>query len=1559
MTDADLLRLIEEKLPADFTDAELTALRERCASSPEVRAALAARLELETELSAGLSEVTLSIDDLMTRAAARPGSKTFRGSLWRIVGGIAGLLLVTGIGVWWFNGKAPARVESLAARSPEMETSPDATIPKKPSPAGTQSTATPSAEETLAATMPGDAVPSAPAATPPVVEGPWTPWLNGEIAPLAVEDRRWRADLRTIGHDEIPLAEFQRWWEEVPGIAAGWNEAIIGGRRTVQLDGRVQLKAPWVDDAVLRLTPFDLNDLTLLFGDQERGVALRFYRQREPHQWAAYEFQRPPGETAIKWGGLLTTDSGAWYRSGASTFEVRRQDGQLILSTGQIPILTVPLPNTPSVVQLLARGRLRGFSWLRGEPWPLAEKSTHPVVFQTGDAAATEWTSVKPETAMVHVDASGTVSMTGSSKTEESLAFVRLPKATLVESIVRLSSADAGTGVYLGNEQGKPLVMLGVFQDKRAKQLAFGPLRPGDRRVETEFDPNAFPPPYWSPQVWLKIVAGLGCCHVWTSGDGVHWGHIAENPLHEINGAIRSLGVYCVPGETPRTIRLEQFRVQELSGVTHLAGNDKVDFSVELSQAIPQAYGDWEAAIAPQLPEQVEPARWMERAAVATLQAGPTRSLAREIIEHLAESSRFRALGFQDQCAFLDDVSALLDTANDPNLSLIRQKYFLHADDSPGAGQQAWQALLQSPLWTPHPQVRQHRTVVARQLLASAFAQDRDRTASIAADAQFWMATAHPDHRFRYEDEALDRLARWSRSVTGATDRQADGIDVLPLSWRHPSQLTINKEAYNVRSELRSALVGGNFGDAGRIALNFGVQDGVGLLPDMDDEALFVSIPVAMATAVQDYPAFGDALRNDLGPTGLVRVTQAARRGDLATLRAATIQFYGTAAAAEAERVLGDRQMAIGDYFGAQRAYRRAARSATEAQREALQGRQSLAETLMGVRSTQVDPAVVATLKVDGVPLAPILQEFPSNGTTAASSASSPHASLPKRARYRVETKNRFDGQVGQNAGRNEFRQVDAFGRQFAVTVDESRFYVSNRFQVTAYHRDSGEQLWAASVGSDQGEAHGQRFTPMTPHLIDGRLLVRRMTKAGVELAALMPQDGQVIWKTRTSDQANVLSDAVSLAGRLAVLVAHRVEEDSLELRWTHLNPVTGDIIAQFPLLRLRDSWNGDVPSSLAVKHDHVVAVVGGVILAFDVSGNVLWMRRETWLPPKIDPQADDYLHSPPSFFGDASQSVVVVASPSSREVQAIDVHSGRTRWKNIVPTLQGLLTATDTLVVLSTSTELTGLSPMTGAVVWQRSIPDRMTGLRVDGDQFVIAIQRESANKKAWPQLAWFDLATGVPRGEAQLELDDQNDWQLGPFFTVGETWWTLIGRPGTKPQRDLARLLPVGEPAPQPWSDPQWDNWLTPGMNERRTVQSVLPGWQPLSFTPNAFAVPASPVRDQQPVLIAKSAKAAEPVRFLRTIKVGDNPAAGLQVRVGHQSGQRWQLEVRVGNRVLLSEPVTDETAPNGWLEKSVPLATFAGQAVTLQLLQANLDNKPIEGLWHEVRIIGGENP
>lgn len=1563
MTDAELLQLLQEKLPADFTDAELAALRSRWNESPEIRAALSATLELETELATGLGDVSLSVDDLLTKATSRRTTSPRGIPRWlALVGLTTVVLLVVGVGVWLSRGshdKGEA-LEIAAANTPNVD--PEAA----PVPSATdtsikhQNDATgKSAEATLAATMPDDPQAVAPV-TLPVVEAdaPWAPWLNGEQAPLPADSPQLRADLRTMGHDEIPLAEFQRWWGEVPGIAAGWNEAIIGGRRTVQIDGRMQLKAPWVDDAVLRFTPFDLNDMTLLFGDDNHGVALRFYRQRDPHLWAAYEFQRPPGETTIKWGGLLTTDGGAWHRSGATTFEVRRQDAHLILSTGKIALLSVPLPEPPQVVQLLGRGRIRGFSWLRAETWPRADLSERPIVLESTQPDAVKWETTKPEVAMVHVETGGAVLLTGNSKTDDAQAFTTLPRATLVESIFRLSAADAGTGIYLGNEQGKPIALLGICQDRRTKQLTFGALRPQERRSESDYDPNAFPPPYWSPQVWLRIVAGLGTCHVWSSGDGVHWGHVAENPLSDLTGAVRSIGLFCFPGETPRSIRVDSYQVRELNGITRFADRDALVDVLPAMEKLPPTLDEWQADMAEHLPDDVEPAVWMNHAGVVALKQGPSKALSRDIVERLVLSERFRSASFTEQTEFLDDAASLLDLWNDQHILPIRRSYLGRAAITPAESESNWTAWLHSPVWTHAAVVVPHWQNLALSLQANAFADDRDAVDAIAPDALFWLALGHPDHRLKSEAEIVDRLARWSRSIVGLSDRQDDAADVMPLNWRHPLQLTVNKEAYNVRSELRSALIGGTFQDAGRIAMNFGVNDGVGLLPDMDDDRLYVSIPVAMAAAVKDYPAFGETLRDEFGPTGMVRVLQATRNADLPTLRAATIQFFGTPAAAEAERVLGDRQMALGDFFGARRRYLAADRSANEEQRAALKSRLLLADSMSGLSAAHVDPNTIADAKLDGVPVAPLVREFQSE--TPPHAAPVNVAMEEPRARYRLDVKVRFDGQVGQNAGKGEFRNVDAFGRQFAVTVDAQRFYISNRFQTTAYKIEDGQQLWAASVGSEQGEAHAHRFTPMKPTLIGDKLFVRRMIKGGVELACLKPDDGQVIWRTRGGEKADVLSDPIALPGRVGVIISYRLDDDMLDVRWVHLSPLTGEVLADSPLIRLRDSWSGETPCIVSVRDYTAVATIGGAIVAFDTTGGVNWVRRETWLPTKVDPLSEDYLLSAPVFVTDNDgPSSVTLTAPASRQVLGLDVTSGRVRWKRVRPELQGILAVRDRIIVLAEQPGLTALDAETGDILWSRPLPGRMTAHEVRGSKLVVTIERESMSNKVWPQMAWFEITTGAALGEAQIDVEDHADWRCGPFFSAGSKWWALIGNVGNKPQRDLAMLVPISDASPAHAIDPGWGNWLSVLPSERRMVQSVLPGWQPVVAARNVLSAPAEPVRDQRPVLVGKLQRATDQIRLVRTITVPKTGTPSLQLRVGHQPGQRWQVEVRVGTRTILSEAVTDESAPNGWLNTGAALFPFAGQTVAVQIVARNLEAKPVEVLWREAKLTGIENP
>lgn len=1555
MTDADLLRLLQEKLPGDFTPDELALLRVRCAESADVRTAVAEVLQLETDLATGLGMASLAVDELMARAQSRrKANRRVYPAWWGLLGLI--VVLVAAIGVW--SGRSPRDVrEQVVQTDRPPAPNPEAAIP--PDPRESVPEERPAA---IADANPPQPTADAAVILPPTVatkDEPWAKWFDGTEPRLPLDSPQLRSDLRTMGHDELSLTEWRRWWTEAAGSRATCNQDVVGNRRTISFQGTMQLKAPLVDDAVLRFTPFDVEELCLLFWSGGRGVGLRFYRHREPHTWAAYEIQRTADDPTPIWKGLLTTDSGAIYRSGAVTLDVRRQDGQLLLAIGQIPLLAVPYPDRPETVHIGGRARLRGFSWLRSDPWPMPPPSNHPHVFGDASPAEWTWTTAEPQEAMLHAEADGRITLTGTSKSKLARAFVTLPAPQLVETVVRIAAADAGTGIYLGDHQGRPLAMLALSQDRRTKQLVFGPARGNERRVESDYDLNAFPSPYWTPQVWLKLVAGLGTLHVWCSADGEQWGHLTENPVRDVPGAVQSIGLYCVPGETPRTIRVETLRVRELSGVTRLADAGRRQQLQTEPWPSSRAIAAWEAEAVARCPSAIDAERWMTTFAVATLERGPDRGLARELIERLRHSQSFREVNADQRRQALDDLVVLLDNWHEQDAAAFQAAYLeLDRETSLHAG---WTAWLQSPIWSHPAMALGHWKQLLAELPYRAFVEQRNVPRQWAHEAQFWVNRAHPDHHLRTEAERVEWLSRWMRAsspgASAGADRTTD--EILPLAWRHPLQLIVNKDAYNIQAELRSALVGGNYRDACRMAISFGSTDSVGLLPDAEDSGLFVSIPVMMASALEQYPEFGRLLRGEFEASGRMRVSEAAARGDVVALQAATIQFFGTAAASDALQLLGDRAMALGESYDAWRHYREAQRSVPANQRDALQARIALAEGLLALPPSTAETSAAAGL-LAGQSVSALVNELRPQ-QSAAPAARFPTAeivdALPP-GRFKWETKARFDGQVGQNAGRGEFRTVDAFGRQFGVAVDDRRIYLSNRFQVTAYDRETGHQHWATAVGSEQGEAHGHRFAAMTPLVVGERLFVRRLTKAGVELACLNAGDGNVVWKTRSGEKSDVISEAVFLPHGVCALVSHRTDDEALEVRWTRFDAGTGAVLAEAPLVRLRDAWAGEAPCTLSLYDRQALAVIGGAVVGFDVTGEVQWLRRETWLPPKIDPQSDDYLVTPPQWIDNSGRLMAVIVQPSSRAVAALDAATGRQLWASVHPQLEGLVAVRPDIVVVAERDVLVGLSTHNGHRQWSQSLTNRLAGFAVHPPELIVAVERTAQPKnKGWPQLVWLDLATGEPHREGIIDGEAQPEWCFGPLFPVGDRWWALLGQGTGKPQRELAVLTPVAGSAIGPWEDPGLGTWLSPNPADRRVVHAVLPGWQPLVHGGQGKL--SDVIRLEGTTLISRLQKPIDSLRFVQTVTLKPDGPTDLNLRVGHPAGQSWKLQVLVGGQIMLEEVVGDATAPTGELTRTVSLVGFVGRPVLVQVLQTLLNETAADAVWYELRFSGRKLP
>ena len=1426
MTDRELIELLQEKSAGELTSAEVDAIRARWTQSPDLRHALLEHLHLESQLLGALSPIELDVDAILQRASEQHRTRHRTSPRrWWIIG--LGLLLVVGVGTFAVfgpvNGPKPDR-QPLAGTERTTPERPDetgqnesASVVQNEDPVGTPNS--PDNMDPPSGTGPEKTAPVIPETKPipksvvadVAANEPWSASLARDIAPWAANSPRLVADYKAAGHDELPESEAKRWLAQVEGEPYNWATDAIGNpvRRIARFHGLAKLRAPWPDDAVLRVTPFEVTDLTLYFWRGPVGVAFRFTTRREPHLWAAFEIARENSSPRPTRFSLLTTDSGAYTRSTPGTFDIRMQDGDLVLARGGLILMSVPFAGAPIEVFLEGQLRLRGLSMHRSAPFRRQPESSHPVVI-AGPAAVMAWSLSVESPATLVSNEDGSVSMTVDSPDKSGLigipfgwqlAMQQSVRATgLFEAIVKVESADPGTGIFLGDRDGRPLQKLGFYRDVQSQRVAFGILRPGEYRLDANYNPNDFPAPFLAKPGWFKLVAGLGTLHILASGDGIHWGHVFESPGRDLPGPVGSIGLYGLHGPTARTIRVSRIAIRELDGVTGLADASLRSLVQPFTVEQLRDATAWNHRVLDSCPVGIEPTDWFTSSAVAALCQGPAKDFGLALLRQLVAVGIRSDLPIEKKLKLLDDASSLCDLFDDNSAKSIAVFYEelgwqLAADGDPQPLDRIRPAWLWSPIWTLSKMRYVWERMHSHEILLAVYRRDWPAAWALSQSAMYWNLLPHPDQRPTERGEELDRHARWAKAVVGEVAPNLDDgtAGVMPTVSRHPLIPALNKEAYNVRAELQSALSGQNFEDACRIVMSIAEHDGTGLLPDVDDRQLYVSLPTAVANARRAYPGFAATMTGKFEPLGQIRVRTALNRRDLAGLRAATLQFVGTDAARDAHASLGDLALSIGQFEAAEQHFCDALIDVSDRQRQSLEAKLLLSRALAGrLPASQKSIAAIHSpthpIELNGTTVSPpdfqsVIEDLtarPASSSLIAETARTSAVSSTE-AGSKLESRAQFDGQPGNNPGRWEYRFGDPFGRQLSVTSDDRRIYVSNRFQVNAYQLPDGAQVWAQSLGSEQGEAYALPFTPMKPLLAGDRLYVRRLTKAGVELACLKVDDGQVIWHQRQT--LGILSDPTIWNGRLFALTLTRIDDDLVQVEAAWFDPLTGNVTSSRPLFRLRDVPDRQFSGQLSVDDRIAICTVAGTTACIDLRGDVNWIRRHTLLQRPVDELAEDFRMAPPSI----RDGRVIVTLPGVREVCCLDLKSGRTLWDRAMPGLKGIVHTTDSEVVVETVSGLTSLDSDSGNVVWQRPIDTRLEATVVDGRTLLTTRRVTFPNNRSKPIVTRLDLDTGRELYSALLDVQDREEFQLGPMFAAGGKWWTFVGQGWKETKREL----------------------------------------------------------------------------------------------------------------------------------------------------------------------------
>ena len=1146
-----------------------------------LRAAFSVRIEMEQYLAAALGRVNVSVDDIMNRAGnapalrANPALPLLGWVLCLVLIGFVGLVLLLAVMV-------PPTKEVDRAVAANRDAVPDAeqqdgTDRQNSDPTdlvptvrhGNTSRPPPVPVATVqpAATTP----PAAPAveAKPQVPKNPWDDLAAVEDGPRPSATALFDEVDQTITPPREE--ELKQWFSEAAGQPHNVSRKDYYGMACGVLDGVWRLRAPLKPKTALRLTVAEIHNLKIHFWRGSEGVTLHYYENAN-QLWAAYHTTRKQNEAKPVSIALIGTDEDRFWRTNPVqpiTFELRAEDGLLTLSRGDVRVMTVPFEGAASEIYFDGHVMFRQIAMIGAAELP-PEPAQPPVLVDATQPAKLKWCGQLADGTDFQKLPDGRVELSGEKNTLPAWVSVALPhRESICELVVRLDEPQPGCGIFLGDDQG-PKYQVGFFKEAHHGQTSFFPIGPGDNRVDSNHDLDNVFSPMSLPQPWFRLVFGCGTLKVWVSQDGKHWGR-AFDPLVNQQAPYTHLGLYCVPGQPRKSIKLRQVQLRELATLSDLAPVALRRKALALPQAADMT--EWLEAVLEAQPSDADSGAWRRACAIRTLAAGTTAALGTPLIDGLLDEAIDEHKPVAAQLRLLDEAALLYHAWDDPGAALRFAKlyervgYRAHREGQTRPCSLIELAQRTAPIWSRHVYNFLPDALVRIELLELTQAAEWSSLHDFCRQQRYWR---HQLPNVPPPPSLID----WADSLARAQlpKQTGRGGPTAAVEWRHPLLVELSKEGYNVLAEFRAALDGRAYRDACQIISTSTENGMLGLLPDAHDPDLLVSLPGAVSLAMRDHPGLRTTMSQQFGALGRLRIRQSIAENNVAAVESSTIQFLGTEAAAEAHLWLADRSLASGAFAHALGQYRQAERTAAPDLRSRIAASEQLAAALMGqsagepiTRSvtfgdTQLSPAELQALVAD------LRQHRLADNLTArgelAGLTSQP---TPAPTGFEAVLRSRLEGDGGdgpQNVpGEINLHNIDWVARQLALVVDGDRLLLSNRFQLSAYDLKSGALQWRSELGGEHGPAHEWPLMPMRPLNTPNRIFVRRLHRSGPVLACFNSADGKVLWTSKIEPDKWVVGDPLLIQDELFALVMTRLEQE-FTLSLATYDPQSGAVLS-------------------------------------------------------------------------------------------------------------------------------------------------------------------------------------------------------------------------------------------------------------------------------------------------------------------------------------------------------------------------------------------------------------
>ncbi len=1397
------------------------------------------------------------------------------------------------------------------------------------------------------------AVPEPPAATD-IPRGPWSPAFDHQGEVPNFEDVCFRDfDLTKT----LPLRDdLLQWFTTVAGEKGDVRNVRTQPGESARFDGLIRLQMPWREDVALRLSMTDYDQLKIHLFHGETGTTLAYYEREHP-RWTAYVTERQAGRPRPETYFAAATDEARTRRTRVregAPLELRCRTGEVILSHGDVVLLRAPLDQMPTETYFEGHSTFYGLAAVRSK-LPPESPPAFPVLFDSDRPAELKWQQQLGEGSRFECHADGTAELVAAGAQQPAWVACPIPAVGLGEVVLQLDEATVGTGVFIGPGDKRPPHVLRLLKETTSGRTCAA-LREFDTR-ELGFPPvqQVFVP--FTPQsLWVRLLFACGTVHWWISGDGVHW-VAGDKHYGDLNEPATHFGLMHLGGLEQARIRLRRVQVRALPEFQALADPELVRQATPWSPA--SGFGEWLTKTTESAPPDVDANAWRRASAIRTLAHGCAKSLGTQLIDLLLDDAARQDLPLERRRALLWEAAPLLTIRDDyaQRESLLVRYHALGMEAFRREGQRPYSWIRHDLMSVPlgsHDDVRVAREETIRAEFIQLSYQER------------WpelLSFCRQLRVFRQTD--VTPLLDWAESTALRHLPQGTGGERLvarKADWSPPWIEEVSKPTYNFLAELQAMLDSGAWDDAARLIVSLDPEMLLGLAPDVRDPRCHLSLRTAIGAALDDAAPLQQAIRQQYSEVAELRIRAAIQRSDSAALELATVQFAGTEAAAIAHRWLGDRALAGGWFTTAQVQYRRGWESAGPVLRADLEARQRLAAAMQGRRldGPTRGEVVFGENRLSPEEFDKLIDEMVSSrsSTTVVAGESTVSAEFQPTG-FKLQRRGRLDGPVGKDPGTQTIPHVTRFdvdwvGRQIATVMTDDMMYVGNRFHLAAYRLTDGSRVWQATPA----DATPLRSTdwgliPMRPLVTNDRLFARLMVEPGPILVCMDRASGQLRWTAETAQGEWVISDPVMIQGQLAALTIKRQDQGTSLVRLAVFDADTGGVQTAYDVLLVNEVWWRRRCCEALVVEDSLIVTMSGVTFRCDLSGNLQWLRRQTVLPPDEEPRwVTQYFQRPL-----CQDRRIFVAQPGVAGIDCLDVRTGRTIWSRVLPDVQRMIGLVDGRLIVQTATEMLGIAPDSGEILWQHRLPGILHGVACDAKGVMFAQPAASRRlaRKEGCHLVWLDAATGDATAVAALSELNVAQPRLGPFTLWRDRVWTFFGQDKNEANPELLELIPEGS------ADLAWDPAIEPDPWTRhvpldllRTVRKRFPGWQLISGDIDRTG-PLQPERQGRTNVLVTHAKPNNPVVFTREVSIPSTGQPRLRFTFGHAADRDWVLEVRLAGETLHHEEISGRSQREPWKTTEIDLAPAAGRRGALVIeAQFRGGGESVELFWDDIEIV-----